>query len=117
MHIPDPRRHLVRYYGWYSNVSSLSARADDFDDLVAVPGLTLLAFSKSTGRAPHFETVKTVGPGTRNFLVMTFAHVRHIFNRSIRNGEPSAWSLNVHLLRVGGRICVQILGSMIINRT
>lgn len=20
-HIPDPRRHLVRYYGWYSNVS------------------------------------------------------------------------------------------------
>ena len=21
MHIPDPRRHLVRYYGWYSNVS------------------------------------------------------------------------------------------------
>ncbi len=21
MHIPDPRRHLVRYNGWYSNVS------------------------------------------------------------------------------------------------
>ena len=21
MHIPKPRRHLVRYYGWYSNVS------------------------------------------------------------------------------------------------
>ncbi len=21
MHIPQPRRHLVRYYGWYSNVS------------------------------------------------------------------------------------------------
>lgn len=21
MHIPEPRRHLVRYYGWYSNVS------------------------------------------------------------------------------------------------
>ena len=20
MHIPEPRRHLVRYYGWYSNV-------------------------------------------------------------------------------------------------
>jgi hypothetical protein len=21
MHIPEPRRHLVRYWGWYSNVS------------------------------------------------------------------------------------------------
>lgn len=21
MHIPEPKRHLVRYYGWYSNVS------------------------------------------------------------------------------------------------
>ena len=21
MHVPEPRRHLVRYYGWYSNVS------------------------------------------------------------------------------------------------
>jgi hypothetical protein len=21
MHIPEPRRHLVRYYGWYSNLS------------------------------------------------------------------------------------------------
>jgi len=21
LHIPEPRRHLVRYYGWYSNVS------------------------------------------------------------------------------------------------
>ena len=21
MHIPEPRRHLVRYYGWYSNIS------------------------------------------------------------------------------------------------
>ena len=21
MHIPEPRRHMVRYYGWYSNVS------------------------------------------------------------------------------------------------
>ena len=21
MHIPEPRRHLIRFYGWYSNVS------------------------------------------------------------------------------------------------
>jgi len=21
VHMPEPRRHLVRYYGWYSNVS------------------------------------------------------------------------------------------------
>ena len=27
MHIPDPRRHLVRYYGWYSNVSRGKRRA------------------------------------------------------------------------------------------
>jgi len=26
VHIPEPRRHLVRYYGWYSNVSRVKRR-------------------------------------------------------------------------------------------
>jgi hypothetical protein len=25
MHIPEPRRHLVRYYGWYSELAGSSA--------------------------------------------------------------------------------------------
>ena len=29
MHIPDPRRHLVRYYGWYSNVSRGKRRQEE----------------------------------------------------------------------------------------
>ena len=29
MHIPEPRRHLVRYYGWYSNVSRGRRRKAD----------------------------------------------------------------------------------------
>ena len=29
MHIPEPRRHLVRYYGWYSNVSRGKRRKAD----------------------------------------------------------------------------------------
>jgi len=29
MHIPEPRRHLVRYYGWYSNVSRGKRKRDE----------------------------------------------------------------------------------------
>jgi hypothetical protein len=29
MHIPEPRRHMVRYYGWYSNVSRGKRRKAD----------------------------------------------------------------------------------------
>ena len=30
MHIPEPRRHLIRFYGWYSNVSRMTgARWDE----------------------------------------------------------------------------------------
>ncbi|MCP4901535.1 MAG: hypothetical protein GY906_31620 [bacterium] len=32
MHIPDPRRHLVRYYGWYSNVSRGKRRKEEEGD-------------------------------------------------------------------------------------
>jgi hypothetical protein len=29
MHIPEPRRHSVRYYGWYSNISRGKRRAEE----------------------------------------------------------------------------------------
>jgi hypothetical protein len=29
MHIPEPKRHLVRYYGWYSNVSRGTRKLDE----------------------------------------------------------------------------------------
>ena len=32
MHIPEPRRHLVRYYGWYSNVSRGKRRKAEAED-------------------------------------------------------------------------------------
>jgi len=37
MHIPEPRRHLVRYYGAYSNVSRGKRRRQDEADIVAAP--------------------------------------------------------------------------------
>jgi len=37
MHIPEPRRHLVRYYGWYSNVSRGKRRRHDEADIGAAP--------------------------------------------------------------------------------
>jgi hypothetical protein len=36
MHIPEPRRHLVRYYGWYSNVSRGRRRKADAEHEGAV---------------------------------------------------------------------------------
>ena len=37
MHIPKPRRHLVRYYGAYSNVSRGKRRRQDKADIGAAP--------------------------------------------------------------------------------
>ncbi len=37
MHIPEPRRHLVRYYGAYSNVSRGKRRRQDEADIGAAP--------------------------------------------------------------------------------
>ena len=37
MHIPEPRRHLVRYYGWYSNVSRGRRRRQDKAAIGVVP--------------------------------------------------------------------------------
>jgi len=36
MHVPEPRRHLVRYYGWYSNVSRGKRRKADSEHESAV---------------------------------------------------------------------------------
>ena len=38
MHIPEPRRHLVRYYGWYSNVSRGKRRRQAEAAMGAAPG-------------------------------------------------------------------------------
>ena len=38
MHIPEPRRHLVRYYGWYSNVSRGKRRRHDEATICVAPG-------------------------------------------------------------------------------
>jgi len=41
MHIPEPRRHLVRYYGWYSNVSRGKRRQQkEGDGAVSLDGGT-----------------------------------------------------------------------------
>ena len=37
MHVPEPRRHLVRYYGWYSNVSRGKRRRQDEAGIGAAP--------------------------------------------------------------------------------
>ena len=37
MHVPEPRRHLVRYYGAYSNVSRGERRRQDEADISAAP--------------------------------------------------------------------------------
>ncbi|KKK68253.1 hypothetical protein LCGC14_2945930, partial [marine sediment metagenome] len=37
MHVPEPRRHLVRYYGTYSNVSRGKRRRQDEADIGAAP--------------------------------------------------------------------------------
>jgi len=50
MHIPDPRRHLVRYYGAYSNVSRGKRRRRDEAATVAVPGDAEYAPTARAGR-------------------------------------------------------------------
>jgi len=40
MHIPEPRRHLVRYYGWYANVSRGKRKRMQQELGIALPGST-----------------------------------------------------------------------------
>jgi len=50
MHVPDPRRHLVRYYGWYSNVAWGKRRRQDEADIDATPTDGRYALSASADR-------------------------------------------------------------------
>ncbi len=57
MHIPEPRRHLVRYYGAYSNVSRGKRR---LREEAAEP-----ACSPGEGHAPSTRAKKDQGPAAR----------------------------------------------------
>ncbi|MBW2405258.1 MAG: transposase [Deltaproteobacteria bacterium] len=41
MHVPEPRRHLVRYYGWYSNVSRGKRRQGEAFDGAGSPDVEM----------------------------------------------------------------------------
>jgi len=59
MHIPDPRRHLVRYYGWYSNASrgkrrrALEGQSSENGD----PSPSLL-LEEAQARSPDAQTLR-----------------------------------------------------------
>jgi len=57
MHVPEPRRHLVRYYGWYSNVSRGKRRLREEAAESACPS--------GDGQAPSVRAKKDQGPDAR----------------------------------------------------
>jgi hypothetical protein len=57
MHIPEPRRHMVRYYGWYSNVSRGKRRLrEETAESACSPG---------EGHSPSTRAKKDQGPVAR----------------------------------------------------
>jgi len=57
MHIPEPRRHLIRFYGWYSNVSRGKRRLRE-----EAAGSTC---PSGTGHSPSDRGKKDQGPDAR----------------------------------------------------
>jgi len=57
MHVPEPRRHLVRYYGAYSNVSRGKRRRQAEAAIGAPPG--------DDGHIPRDSTDRDQGPDAR----------------------------------------------------
>jgi hypothetical protein len=57
MHIPAPRRHLIRFYGWYSNVSRGKRRLREEAAESACPS--------GDGQAPSIRAKKDQGPDAR----------------------------------------------------
>jgi hypothetical protein len=57
MHIPEPRRHLVRYYGAYSNVSRGKRRRQDVATIGAAP--------RDGEQAPSARAVRDRSPDAR----------------------------------------------------
>ncbi len=57
MHIPEPRRHLIRFYGWYSNVSRGKRRLrEEAAGSACVSG---------EGHSPSIPAEKDQGPDAR----------------------------------------------------
>ena len=57
MHIPEPRRHLIRFYGWYSNVSRGKRRLKEEAAGSACPS--------GGGHSPSTRAKKDQGPDAR----------------------------------------------------
>ena len=57
MHIPEPRRHMIRFYGWYSNVSRGKRRLREEAAGSACPS--------GEGQAPSVRAKKDQGPDAR----------------------------------------------------
>ncbi len=57
MHIPEPRRHLIRFYGWYSNVARGKRRLRE-----EVAGSACLS---GEGHSPSIPAEKDQGPDAR----------------------------------------------------
>jgi hypothetical protein len=60
MHIPEPRRHLVRYYGAYSNVSRGKRRRHDEADIDAAPpdGRSVPSATAARDRSPDARALR-----------------------------------------------------------
>jgi len=60
MHVPEPRRHLVRYYGAYSNVSRGKRRRHDEADIGAAPpdGRHVPSASAARGHSPDARALR-----------------------------------------------------------
>jgi hypothetical protein len=54
MHIPEPRRHLVRYYGWYSNASRGKRRKEETEN--GKVGVTDTGLATPAARAEARDT-------------------------------------------------------------
>jgi len=57
MHIPEPRKHLIRFYGWYSNLSRGKRRLREEAAGSACPS--------GDGQAPSVRAKKDQGPDAR----------------------------------------------------
>jgi hypothetical protein len=57
-HIPEPRRHLVRYYGWYSNVSRGRRKRLEQELAAGSPGLKVGFAATDEDRSPGARALR-----------------------------------------------------------
>jgi hypothetical protein len=58
MHIPEPRRHLVRYYGWYSNVARGKRKRLQQELTAGSPGPTVGLGNTDEDRSPEARALR-----------------------------------------------------------